>query len=75
MPFINEPYRDPEERRRRKRRRVPRALIRLRRQYTPDLQLADFQERFGREPVTDEELERFVDEHLRELYNSGVDEI
>jgi hypothetical protein len=53
----------------------PKALRRLRRQFTLAKQLEKFREVFGREPQGDSELEMFVETYLIEVYNSGDDEI
>lgn len=74
MPISDEPYRDPEEGDPPRRHKTPKALARLRRKFTPDKQLEAFHEVFGRDPRGDDELEEFVEEYLRELYNSGIDE-
>ena len=36
--------------------------------------LETFREVFGRDPDSDDELESFAEEYIRELYNSGYDE-
>jgi 3-methyladenine DNA glycosylase/8-oxoguanine DNA glycosylase len=74
MPISDEPYRDPEEDDPRRRYKTPKALARLRRKFTLDMQLEAFREVFGRDPKGDDDLEEFVEEYLRELYNSGIDE-
>jgi hypothetical protein len=71
----NGPYRDPEEGDRKRSYRTPRILARLRRQYTYDRQLSDFKRIFGRSPQSDDELEAYVEEYLREVYNKGKDSI
>jgi hypothetical protein len=37
-------------------------------------QLAAFLEVYCREPTSDDELDAFFEEYVRELYNSGLDE-
>jgi hypothetical protein len=75
MPIIDGPYRDPAENRPPRRRKTPKALIRLRRQFTYERQLEVFRRTFEREPANDDELEAFADEYIREMYNSGADEL
>ena len=36
-------------------------------------QVAEFRSVFGRDPADDDELDAFVDELTREMYNSGED--
>jgi hypothetical protein len=47
----------------------------LRESYTRDKQLRDFHDVFGREPLSDDELDAFVEEFTLEMYNEGYDEI
>jgi hypothetical protein len=75
MSIINGPYRDPEESHRPRRRKAPKAFVRLRRQFTYERQLEVFRRTFQREPANDGELEAFADEYIREMYNSGADEL
>jgi hypothetical protein len=75
MPIVNGPYRDWEEHDPRPRHKVPKALARLKRQFTHEKQLETFREVFGRDPGTDDELEVFSEEYIIELYNSGYDEL
>jgi len=74
MPKDYEPYRDPADYDAPRKHKAPKALRRLRKQFTYDLQLAKFQEIFNREPASDGELDVFVEEYLIELYNSDFDE-
>jgi len=74
MPIINGPYGDPEEDEPPRGLKAPNALARLKRQFTYEKQLEAFREVFGRDPDTDDELESFAEEYIRELYNSGHDE-
>jgi hypothetical protein len=74
MPIVNGPYRDPEENEPPRRYRTPKALARLKRRFTYEKQLEVFRETFERDPESDDELEEFTEEYLRELYNSGIDE-
>jgi hypothetical protein len=75
MPIVNGPYRDPEVGQRRRRRKAPSALVRLKRQFTYEKRMAAFREVYGREPGSDEELEAFAEEYILELYNSGDDDL
>ena len=74
MSIVNGPYRDPE-RDGPRRRKTPKALARLRQQFTYERQLAAFRDAFQRDPDSDEELGAFAEEYIRELYNSGYDEL
>lgn len=74
MPIINGPYRDPDENEPHEGRKVPKAHARLKRKRTYEKRLSAFRDVFGRDPATDEELEAFSEEYIRELYNSGYDE-
>lgn len=74
MPIINGPYRDPERDEPPTERKTPRALARLQRQFTYEKRLAMFREVFGHDPVSDDELDSFAEEYVRELYNEGYDE-
>ena len=75
MPIINGPYRDPYEENQPPRRKPPKALVRLRKQFTYERQLEVFHETYGRGPSSDDELEAFAEEYILELYNSGYDEL
>ncbi len=72
MPIIHGPVPDPSEPRRR---RAPKGLARLRAKFTYDRQLKEFRKVFARDPADDSELDSFVEEFTREMYNSGWDEI
>jgi hypothetical protein len=74
MPVVNGPDRDPEGDDPPRRHKAPKALARLKRQFTEPMRLEAFRETFGRDPNSDEELDEFADEYIRELYNSGFDE-
>lgn len=74
MPIVNGPYRDPDDDDPPRRRKAPNALKQLRRKFTYELRVVRFTEVFGREPASDEELDAFADEYIRELYNSGHEE-
>ena len=73
MPVVNGPYHDPEADGPPPRHKVPKALARLRRQITYEKRLSAFREVFGRDPATDDELESFAEEYIRELYNGGYE--
>lgn len=51
----------------------PEALARLRANYGRNQQLRDFRRVYGRDPLSDEELEQFVQEFTVEMYNSDTD--
>ena len=53
----------------------PEILTRLRAKFSNDQQVKEFRSVFGRDPANDFELESFVEEFTREMYNSGYDEI
>ena len=48
---------------------------RLRRQFTSERQLEIVRRTFQREPGNEDELDAFVEEYTRELYNAGADEL
>jgi hypothetical protein len=75
MPIINGPYRDPEEDNPPQRWKASEALTRLKRQFTSEKRLAAFRDVFGRDPASEDELESFAEEYIREVYNSGYDEL
>jgi hypothetical protein len=52
----------------------PKALRRLRANLTDDLKLHKFRTAFDREPSCEEELDLFIEELTREMYNSGCEE-
>ena len=74
MPIINGPYRDPGKEDSPRRRKAPKALLRMRREFTHEKRLKVFNEVYGRAPASDDELDAFAEEYIRELYNSGHDE-
>lgn len=75
MSIIYGPHDDPEEGSRPRRWKVPKALARLHRQFTYERKLEVFRQTYQRDPASDDELEAFAEEFIRELYNSGYDEI
>ena len=75
MPRDYTPVRDPYDDDPPPRYKEPKALRRMRKQFTYDLQLQRFREVFRREPASDEELDGFVEEFLLERYNSGADQL
>jgi hypothetical protein len=75
MPTVSGPFRDPEEDKPSRRRKTPKALARMRREFTYERRLASFREAFDRDPASDNELDAYAEEYIRELYNSGLDEI
>jgi hypothetical protein len=74
MPIVNGPYRDPEKDEPTRGHKAPKVLARLKRRFTYEKRLEAFREVFGRDPGSDDELESFAEEYIRELYNSGYDE-
>jgi hypothetical protein len=73
--MIDGVYRDPEDEDPPRRRKAPKGLKYLKRQFTLERRLAAFREVFSREPSDDSELEAFAEEYIRELYNSGVTDL
>ena len=53
----------------------PDRLSQLRASFPYERQLVEFRSVFDRDPQSDSELEGFVDEFTREMYNSGYDEV
>ncbi len=53
----------------------PAGLSQLRASFPYDRQVAAFRSVFGREPTSDAELDAFVEEFTREMFNSGYDEV
>jgi len=53
--------------------KVPKALRRLKKQFTYDKQLVAFRQKYGRDPSSETELEVFCDLYLIGIYNSGRD--
>jgi hypothetical protein len=74
VPIINGPFRDPEGDDPPRRRKAPKALVRMRRELTYEKRLSTFNEVYGRAPASEDELDAFVEEYIRDLYNSGHDE-
>jgi hypothetical protein len=74
MPIVNGPFPDPEEASTPRHRKPPKPLARLKRKFTYERKLAAFIEVYHREPTSDDELDTFSEEYVRELYNSGWDE-
>ncbi len=74
MPIDSGPYYDPEDDEPPRRHKAPKALARLRRQFTYEKQLEKFREIFDRDPHSDDELEVFAETYITEMYNSGFDE-
>ena len=52
----------------------PKVLRRLRASLTDQMKLHKFRAVFDREPSCEEELDLFIDELTREMYNSGQEE-
>ncbi len=52
---------------------APAALRRLRATLTEERKIEEFRITFGRDPKSDEELDLFVEDMTREMYNSGLD--
>jgi hypothetical protein len=73
MPIVNGPFRDPQDDDPPRRRKAPKALARMFREFSHEKRKAAFNDVFSRAPASDEELDAFVDEYVRELYNSGLD--
>ena len=73
MPIVNGPFRDPEEVNPPRRRKPPKDLARLNKQFTYEQRLDVFRQVFHREPSSDDELESFAEGYIRELYNSGME--
>jgi hypothetical protein len=64
MPIINGPYRDPEEDEPPRPHKAPKALARLKRQFTYEKQHETFREVFGRDPDSADELEWFAEGYI-----------
>jgi hypothetical protein len=75
MPIVNGPYHDPLDDEPGARHKAPKALRRLRKQFTEDKQLAAFRSVFDHEPANDKELEIFADTYITEMYNGGRDNL
>jgi hypothetical protein len=75
MGFINGPYRDPTDDRRSEKYKAPKALRRLRTQFTHVKQLEAFRSVFKREPHCESELDIFAENYIIELYNAGRDNV
>lgn len=60
--MVNGQYRDSEEDEPTRRRKAPKALARMRREFPYEKRLAVFKEVFGREPASDEELDAFAED-------------
>jgi hypothetical protein len=73
MPVFHGPIADPDDGS--KRYKEPKVLRRMRKQLTYDRQLEAFKNVFKRSPASDDELDSFVEEYLREMYNSGREKI
>jgi hypothetical protein len=75
MPLVNGPYRDPYDDDPPRQHKAPKALRRLRKQFTYAKQLEAFRSVFHREPQSDSELEMFAETYITERYNSGADNL
>jgi hypothetical protein len=73
MPIVNGPFRDPQDDDPSLCRKSPKALARMLREFSYEKRLAAFNDAFSRAPASEEELDAFVEEYVRELYNSGLD--
>jgi hypothetical protein len=75
MPIVNGPYDDPWDDNPPRQHKAPKALRRLRKQFTLSKQLEAFRSVFKREPQNDGELEMFAETYITERYNSGHDNL
>lgn len=73
MPIVNGPVRDPWDEEPPRRHKEPPALRALRRALTGDKALQAFTRVFKRPPRSEAELEQFIENYTRELYNEGCD--
>ncbi len=73
MPLVNGLNRDPYDDDPPRQHKAPKALRRLRKQFTYAKQLEAFRSVFHREPQSETELEMFVEAYITEVYNSGND--
>ena len=74
MPRDYEPIRDPYSDRPPRRYKAPKALRRLWKLFPYASQLYAFRQVFGREPESDDELDRFAEEYVIEAYNNGEED-